>query len=528
MFVSYTFRMSNHQLLARGSDSINSTPYSLTPSTSTSSTISEESLVVPISLYIHDVKVDQSSVKGSGSYGTVYSAKWYHSEVAAKKLHQIFFEHIVTSESKTGILRSFARETNMLIQMKHPNIVQFYGLYSSQPGCQLNSETYLIQELMHSSLEDRIHISPALTLRNIIDLSLDIVSGLRYLHDRQVPIIHRDLASKNILLTSTGVAKIADLGVAKILDESKQTPQSRLPGTELYMPPEVKIQGMSYDTKVDIYSFGVVILEMAIGRSAKANEAFRVNHKNSIVLTPEIERRQDDFDTLGLHPLRSVILKCLSRRDDRPSAKTVAGKLAKLCTLNDYQLCPSVPVILNDKELSKHEPEIEVLKTKIKELKCELAEGGSFNTDHQLEDLMRENASLQLQISYLRGQLAEGPSSLPEPLPSFATPNTSLQSEISHSVDTLDTLTELSLSKDKESSELRKLRKQVDKYKNANIDMDKKLKEARFELKRCNSTHRSRLEVDQLQSEIRQLQNQLDIASRENSYLHSQLSARRY
>ncbi len=456
--------------------------------------------------------------------------------MAAKKLHQIFFEQIVTLESKTGILRSFARETNMLIQMKHPNIVQFYGLYSSKPGQELNSETYLIQELMHSSLEDRIHQSPPLTLRNVIDLALDVAGGMRYLHERPTPIIHRDLASKNILLTSTGVAKIADLGVAKILDENKQTPQSRLPGTELYMPPEVKIQGMSYDTKIDIYSFGVVVLEMAIGRSSKANEAFRVNHNNSIVLTPEIERRQDDFDVLGQHPMKPVILNCLSQREDRPSAKTIARKLTKLCASTDYQSCPIVAVIPSDRDSSSNpqilEEKVKALQAEIKRLQSDLAghEAHASSEDH-LDELMKENASLQWQIAHLRGQLAEGPASLPEPLHSFASQNGLLQSEGSQSVDTLDTLSERSLSKEKESSELKKLRKRLDKYKNSNVEMDKRLKEARFELQRYNGGRGDagfRLELDQLRAEIRQLQSQLDMTSRENSYLHSQLGARRY
>ena len=529
-------------LLARGVDSSHSTDSresTLYSTASAYSTISEVSLSVPPALNIHDVIVDINAVRGSGSYGSVYVGSWHHSKIAAKKLHQIFFDHLVTPESKMGILRSFARETNMLIQLKHPNIVQFYGLYSSRPGCyELNSDTYLIQELMHCALDDRIRQAPPLTLRNVVNLALDVAGGLRYLHERPDPIIHRDLASKNILLSSTGVAKIADLGVAKILDETKQTPQSRLPGTELYMPPEVKIAGMAYDTKVDIYSFGVVVLEMAIGRDSKANEAFRVSPNNSIVLTPEIERRKQDFETLGHHPLRTVILNCLSRRDDRPTAKAVAEQLTVLCGSKVYLACPLVPVIIiaasndgNTSNLHILEEKVKTLEMEIERLQNKILAQHHCSAEQHLDALMTENASLQSQISQLR---TEGPKSLPEHLPSLASKTKSLlDSEVSLSVDQLHTLSGLSLSAKADTSELKKLRKQLEKYKTANVEMDKKLKEARLELQKYNgrSDLGFRQELDLLRSECRQLQSQLDFTNREKGYLQSQLSAalsRRY
>lgn len=531
---THSFRMSHRvsSLLPRGVDSFSTDSRASTPGYSTFSTISEVSLSVPPELYIQNVLVDINAVRGSGSYGSVYVGSWHHSKIAAKKLHQIFFDHLVTPESKTGILRSFARETNMLIKLKHPNIVQFYGLYSSRSGSyELNSDTYLIQELMHCALDDRIRQSPPLTLRNVVNLALDVAGGLRYLHERPDPIIHRDLASKNILLSSTGVAKIADLGVAKILDET-QTPQSRLPGTELYMPPEVKIAGMAYDTKVDIYSFGVVILEMAIGRDSKANEAFRVSPNNSIVLTPEIERRKQDFDTLGHHPLRDVILNCLSRRDDRPTAKAVAEQLTILCASKVYLACPLVPVIIVTTSSSNEKSNLKLLEDKVKTLEMEkeqlqnkLLARHRCSAEQHLDALMAENVHLQSQISQL---ITEGPKSLPE-LPSIAYSKTKslLDSEVSLSVDQLHTLSELSLSSKADSSELKKLKKEVEKYKTACVEMDKKLKEARLELQKYNgrSDLGFRQELDLLRSECRQLQSQLDFTNREKGYLQSQLSA---
>ena len=327
---------------------------SLSNSSMSSLSISEESLAVPPSLFLREIKIEEGEVVGSGSYGTVLKAKWYGTDVAVKKLHDIFFKALNTSDFRTGILRNLARELNILVQLSHPNIVQFYGVYKcseshhSTASLELSMDTYIVQELMCCSLDIRNLQRPRLTFQNVVDISLSVSSGLQYLHDRHDPIIHRDLATKNILLSYNGVAKIGDLGVAKVLNQNQSNMLTRQPGTELYMPPEVKIQGIAYDTKVDIYSFGVVVLEISIGRNATAREAFEVAQCGSgmIKLVPEVERREADFKELGeRHPLRMLILKCLGNRDERPSAKMISKSLTELTQTREYGGCELSPII---------------------------------------------------------------------------------------------------------------------------------------------------------------------------------------
>ena len=342
---------------AKSSDETSTTSLSgytsLSNSSMSSLSISEESLTVPPSLFLREVKIEEGEVVGSGSYGTVLKARWYGTDVAVKKLHDIFFKALNTSDFRTGILRNLARELNILVQLSHPNIVQFYGVYkpsesNRSTALELTMDTYIVQELMSCSLDVRNLQRPRLTFRNVVDISLSVSSGLQYLHDRHDPIIHRDLATKNILLSYNGVAKIGDLGVAKILNQNQSNMLTRQPGTELYMPPEVKIQGIAYDTKIDIYSFGVVMLEVSIGRSATAREAFEVAQCGSgmIKLVPEVERREADFRELGEHhPLRVLILKCLGNRDERPSAKTINKCLMELTQTREYSGCELIPII---------------------------------------------------------------------------------------------------------------------------------------------------------------------------------------
>ena len=326
---------------------------SLSNSSMSSLSISEESLTVPPSLFLREVKIEEGEVVGSGSYGTVLKARWYGTDVAVKKLHDIFFKALNTSDFRTGILRNLARELNILVQLSHPNIVQFYGVYkpsesNRSASLELSMDTYIVQELMCCSLDVRNLQRPRLTFRNVVDISSSVSCGLQYLHDRHDPIIHRDLATKNVLLSYNGVAKIGDLGVAKVLSQNQSNMLTRQPGTELYMPPEVKIQGVAYDTKIDIYSFGVVMLEVSIGRSAIAREAFEVAQCGSgmIKIVPEVERREADFRELGEHhPLRVLILKCLGNRDERPSAKMINKCLMELTQTREYSGCELIPII---------------------------------------------------------------------------------------------------------------------------------------------------------------------------------------
>ena len=98
--------------------------------------------------------------------------------------------------------------------LRHPNITQFLGL-CFLPGTQL---PLLVMERLETSLDDLLEHMPNLPLSLKRSVLEEVTSGLLYLHDRPSPIIHRDLTSKNILLTSSLVAKITDMGNSRIIN----------------------------------------------------------------------------------------------------------------------------------------------------------------------------------------------------------------------------------------------------------------------------------------------------------------------
>ena len=143
--------------------------------------------------------------------------------------------------------------------LHHPNVIQFLGI------CFLQDSTLpvLVMEKLEDSLHDLLEVVPNIPLiikRAILE---DVARGLHYLHTHDPIIIHRDLTAKNVLMTSSLVAKISDLGNSRIVTlQPGQLAQtlSRYPGTLVYMPPEATGASARYGPSLDIFSFGHLAL----------------------------------------------------------------------------------------------------------------------------------------------------------------------------------------------------------------------------------------------------------------------------
>ena len=147
----------------------------------------------------------------------------------------------------------------MMAEMRHPHVVQFLGL------CFLEGSTLpvLVMERLDSSLSDLLENTTGLPLTLKRSLLVDIVRGLVYLHSHNPPVVHKDLSASNVLLISSLVAKITDLGNARIINlQPGQLARTltRLPGTMAYMPPEAFDEHSQYGPRLDIFTFGHFIL----------------------------------------------------------------------------------------------------------------------------------------------------------------------------------------------------------------------------------------------------------------------------
>lgn len=182
---------------------------------------------------------------GRGSYATVVELDYKGLRCVGKKIHKILYEG-----QEDVHLRRFEEECRMLSQLNHPHIVQFLGIYFDSDSTNVHAPV-LVMEFLPMTLAqclDKYGIMP-----NEISFSIlqDVTLGLRYLHERDVPIIHRDLSANNVLLTSDMSAKISDLGMARIVQPvNSPITMTKTPGTWCYMPPEAMAEKARYNLKV--------------------------------------------------------------------------------------------------------------------------------------------------------------------------------------------------------------------------------------------------------------------------------------
>ena len=193
---------------------------------------------------------------GSGANGRILEARWEGTVVAIKETHAIFSE---ASEIEFQSLKSnFLRECEQSSRLRHPNIVRFLGIYYP-PGARMPS---LVMERLHCSLTRLLEQNSFLAMGAKLSIISDVALGLRYLHTRTPPIIHRDLSSNNVLISKGMEGKIGDLGTARLVDPRRQSRMSKAPGTVDFMPPEALAAGdnMKYGRELDVFSFGCVML----------------------------------------------------------------------------------------------------------------------------------------------------------------------------------------------------------------------------------------------------------------------------
>ena len=289
---------------------------------------------------------------GIGSYGAVCKAKCDDLLCAAKIIHPTLFDlttlHQIAPQREHRLpIRRFEQECEFMSAIRHPNIVQYLGMFR-------DTDTHLpvlLMELMDDSLTHFLESSTQPIPYHIqVNICDDITLALSFLHSNNI--IHRDLSSNNILLHGNIRAKVTDFGMARLGDINPQAvhfTNTMCPGTDVYMPPEAVQEKPLYTEKIDCFSFGVIIVQILTRQFPKPGDRLQeveVNHPikglprgRVCVRVLEIDRRQNHITLVPPnHSLLPIALNCLNDEgSQRPSAYQLCERVADLKGMPKYR-----------------------------------------------------------------------------------------------------------------------------------------------------------------------------------------------
>ena len=186
----------------------------------------------------------------------------------------------------------------------------------------------MVMEKMQNNLRSLVEKYNNIPLNVKLSILDEVCLGLRYLHSRNPPIVHRDLTPNNILLSYCLEAKITDLGVAKIVKSDNHKTMTKLPGTPDFMPPEALSIRPVYGPSLDVFSYGGVILNVTTQLWPQPTDLVQINPdtgKREVV--SEVKRRQHYLDkmTEGVEYLKPLVVSCL---DDDPKVRPLAADIS--------------------------------------------------------------------------------------------------------------------------------------------------------------------------------------------------------
>ena len=283
-----------------------------------------------------------------GSYGYVFKVTVQGVECVAKKLHSAFVSNVSLQE-RQSITDKFMKECIILSKLRHPNIVQFVGVHCGRNG---DADLSLIMESIRCDLCDFLGEHPNIPLPLKLFILLDISYGLVYLHEHSPPIVHRDLTARNVLISDKCQAKIADLGVAKIVSIQQQLAEShtKTPGQMYFMPPEAMKEEAACTPKLDIFSFGHLTLYVVNQKFPIVD--YHLDQTEAMKKSGTIERARRDKPLKAVgssHCLYSIITECLyDKPDQRLTTRDLNRKLSHLSAKYPVPLKDVLPLMGSD------------------------------------------------------------------------------------------------------------------------------------------------------------------------------------
>jgi hypothetical protein len=276
-----------------------------------------------LSLQVRFEDIEDIGTIGSGAYGVVFLVRYRQSQLLASK--RLRADQVTKQRTQ-----DFVEEIKMVSALDHANIVRFMGAaWTIESNLQA-----LFEYMENGDLRDYLlgPASPRHWSQELVQLAIDVVEALVYVHSFTPPLLHRDLKSRNVLLDAGMRAKLTDFGAARY--KSMNDTMTAGVGTGRWLAPEV-IQGQSdYDQSADMFSFGVVLSEMDSHAVPYDHVRGANGHKLADIAILQMVatgQLRPSFTAACPPELRLLALRCMAQVPaDRPPAHVVAYELRTL------------------------------------------------------------------------------------------------------------------------------------------------------------------------------------------------------
>ncbi|KAL7186864.1 hypothetical protein ACSBR2_028554 [Camellia fascicularis] len=284
---------------------------------------------------------------GEGGFGSVYKGRLKNGNIAAIK--------VLSPESRQG-LKEFLTEIKVIADIEHENLVKLYGC-CVEGDHRILVYNYLENNSLAQTLIGGSYSSIQFSWRTRTRICVGIARGLAFLHESVRPhIVHRDIKASNILLDKDLTPKISDFGLAKLIPANMTHVSTRVAGTIGYLAPEYAIRGQ-LTRKADIYSFGVLLVEIVTGR-CNTNTRLPVEEQYLLERTWDLFERRElvglvdtalngDFDAEEACRFLKIGLLCTQDTPKlRPSMSTVVKMLIGEVDINENEI--TKPALITD------------------------------------------------------------------------------------------------------------------------------------------------------------------------------------
>ena len=332
---------------------------------------------------------------GKGAFSTIY--KGYHKHT--KEMVAIKEISLETLNKFEGQLK---RETTIMKQMNHPNIVKLWETIIDDK----TDSIYLVMEFFDRGDFSKFLNHRPLREKYAIKYLKQISQGIKYLLDRKI--IHRDLKPQNILVSATGTLKITDFGFARYFDNDILI--QTICGSPMYMAPEI-MKNKKYDHKSDLWSIGVIFFEMLTGKppfkAKNIYELIRVIENDPIEIPTKFtlskECKKLLFSLLEKDPIKRISWQDFFTHELLQECDPFEeeNKLMEISTLETFPTIPIKPISIFDSELALNLPSYSEKKKKqlLNLAKMDEQENNNIVTFNE-QSLFHSNKDLSMNFNF--------------------------------------------------------------------------------------------------------------------------------